>query len=72
MLGLQEGKVPGDVAAYAAVVRLCIHERAFGTARSVRADWRAEPRRDSDCMASGTGRDWCWCLLAAAGGRVWA
>jgi hypothetical protein len=38
MLGLQEGKVPGDVAAYAAVVRLCIHERAFGTARSVRAD----------------------------------
>lgn len=58
MLGLQVGKVPG-VAAYAAVVRLGIHERAFGTAWSVRADWRAEQRCDGDCMGRGTGRDWC-------------
>jgi len=42
MLGLQVGNLPGVMAAYAAVVRLCMYERAFGTARSVRADWRAE------------------------------
>jgi hypothetical protein len=72
MLGLQVGDVPGGVAPCAAVVRLCRHERAFGTARSVRADWRAGQRCDGDCMGRGTGRDWCWRLLAAAGCRVWA
>ena len=58
MFGLQVGNVPGGVNPCAVVVRLCRHERAFGTARSVRADWRAEPRCDGDCMYRGTGRDW--------------
>lgn len=60
MLGLQVGKVPGDVAAVAAVVRLRRHGRGFGTARSVSADWRAGLRCDGDCMGSMKGRDWCW------------
>jgi hypothetical protein len=72
LLRPQMGSVPGDVVACAAVLSLWVHERAIGTARSVRADWLVQQRCDGDGMGRGQCRDWCGRLLAAAGGRVWA
>lgn len=46
-------------------------ERAFGTTRSVRADWLGGQRCDGDGMGRGQSRDWCWRLAVAAGCRVW-
>jgi hypothetical protein len=41
MVRRQLGSVPGDVAARAETLGLCVHERSFSTTQWVRVDWLA-------------------------------